>query len=55
MTHPAWPTPGILPSLDNEGATAFLERALTRPDGALAWLQRLGVEAQRVMTDNGSA
>jgi len=38
----------ILPSLGKEDATGFLERAL-------AWYGRLGVKAQRVMTDNGSA
>jgi hypothetical protein len=38
----------ILPSLGQEDATAFLERAL-------AWYARLGVNVERVMTDNGSA
>ena len=38
----------ILPSLGQADATAFLERAL-------AWYARLGVRAERVMTDNGSA
>jgi transposase InsO family protein len=38
----------ILPSLGQEDATAFLERAL-------AWYARLGVTVERVMTDNGSA
>jgi transposase InsO family protein len=38
----------ILPSLGQEDATAFLQRAL-------AWYQRLGVTVERVMTDNGSA
>jgi transposase InsO family protein len=38
----------ILPSLGQEDATGFLERAL-------AWYGRLGVRVQRVMTDNGSA
>jgi len=38
----------ILPSLGQEDATAFLQRAL-------AWYARLGVTVQRVMTDNGSA
>jgi transposase InsO family protein len=38
----------ILPSLGQEDATAFLERAL-------AWYARLGVSVERVMTDNGSA
>jgi transposase InsO family protein len=38
----------ILPSLGQEDATAFLERAL-------AWYARLGVKVERVMTDNGSA
>lgn len=38
----------ILPSLGQEDATAFLQRAL-------AWYARLGVSVQRVMTDNGSA
>lgn len=38
----------VLPSLGRDDATAFLERAL-------AWFARLGVRAERVMTDNGSA
>jgi transposase InsO family protein len=38
----------LLPSLGQEDATAFLERAL-------AWYARLGVTVERVMTDNGSA
>lgn len=38
----------ILPSLGQEDATAFLQRAL-------AWYASLGVSVQRVMTDNGSA
>jgi len=38
----------ILPSLGQQDATAFLERAL-------AWYRRLGVKVERVMTDNGSA
>ena len=38
----------VLPSLGQEDATAFLERAL-------AWYARLGVKVERVMTDNGSA
>ena len=38
----------ILPSLGQQDATAFLQRAL-------AWYGRLGVSVQRVMTDNGSA
>jgi len=38
----------ILPSLGQEDATAFLQRAL-------AWYARLGVNVERVMTDNGSA
>lgn len=38
----------ILPSLGRQDATAFLQRAL-------AWYGRLGVNVQRVMTDNGSA
>lgn len=38
----------ILPTLGQEDATAFLQRAL-------AWYDRLGVTVQRVMTDNGSA
>lgn len=38
----------ILPSLGQQDATAFLERAL-------AWYARLGVTVERVMTDNGSA
>ena len=38
----------ILPSLGKEDATGFLQRAL-------AWYARLGVKAERVMTDNGSA
>ena len=38
----------ILPSLGQDDATAFLQRAL-------AWYARLGVNVQRVMTDNGSA
>jgi transposase InsO family protein len=38
----------ILPSLGQEDATGFLERAL-------AWYARLGVKVERVMTDNGSA
>lgn len=38
----------ILPSLGQDDATAFLERAL-------AWFCRIGVKLERVMTDNGSA
>ena len=38
----------ILPSLGQQDATAFLQRAM-------AWYARLGVNVQRVMTDNGSA
>jgi transposase InsO family protein len=38
----------ILPSLGQQDATGFLERAL-------AWYGRLGVKVERVMTDNGSA
>ena len=38
----------ILPSLASEDACGFVERAL-------AWYGRLGVNVQRVMTDNGSA
>ena len=38
----------ILPSERKEDTTAFLERAL-------AWMARLGVTVERVMTDNGSA
>jgi transposase InsO family protein len=38
----------ILPSLGKEDATGFLGRAL-------AWYSRLGVNVERVMTDNGSA
>jgi transposase InsO family protein len=38
----------ILPSLGKEDATGFLRRAL-------AWYARLGVNVERVMTDNGSA
>jgi transposase InsO family protein len=38
----------ILPSLGQQDATAFLERAL-------AWYRRLGIAVERVMTDNGSA
>jgi transposase InsO family protein len=38
----------ILPSLGQQDATAFLQRAL-------AWYARLGVKVERVMTDNGSA
>lgn len=38
----------ILPSLGQEDATGFLERAL-------AWYACLGVKVERVMTDNGSA
>jgi len=38
----------ILPSLGSEDACGFLERAL-------AWYARLGVNVERVMTDNGSA
>jgi transposase InsO family protein len=38
----------ILPSLGQDDATGFLERAL-------AWYGRLGVKVERVMTDNGSA
>jgi transposase InsO family protein len=38
----------ILPSLGQEDATGFLQRAL-------AWYGRLGVKVERVMTDNGSA
>ncbi|KAG1243638.1 hypothetical protein G6F65_022281 [Rhizopus arrhizus] len=37
-----------LPSEGQADTTAFLERAL-------AWLQRLGITVERVMTDNGSA
>ena len=38
----------ILPSLGSEDACGFIERAL-------AWYARLGVQVERVMTDNGSA
>ena len=38
----------VLPGLDREHATAFLERAVN-------WFGRLGVTVERVMTDNGSA
>lgn len=38
----------VLPSEGQADTTAFLERAL-------AWLQRLGITVERVMTDNGSA
>ncbi len=38
----------ILPSLGQQDATGFLQRAL-------AWYARIGVAVQRVMTDNGSA
>lgn len=38
----------VLPSLGQEDATAFLERAL-------AWFGQFGVKVERVMTDNGSA
>ena len=38
----------ILPSLGQQDATDFLERAL-------AWYRRLGITVERVMTDNGSA
>lgn len=38
----------VLPSLGKEDATAFLGRAL-------GWFARLGVQVERVMTDNGSA
>jgi transposase InsO family protein len=38
----------VLPSERKEDATAFLDRAL-------AWFDRHGVTAERVMTDNGSA
>ena len=38
----------ILPSLGSEDACGFVERAL-------AWYARLGVQVERVMTDNGSA
>jgi transposase InsO family protein len=38
----------ILPSLGQQDACGFLERAL-------AWYARLGVKVERVMTDNGSA
>jgi len=38
----------ILPSLGQDDTTAFLARAL-------GWFERLGVNVQRVMTDNGSA
>jgi len=38
----------VLPSLGQEDATAFLNRAL-------GWFEQLGVKVQRVMTDNGSA
>jgi transposase InsO family protein len=38
----------ILPSLGQQDATAFLNRAL-------GWFEQLGVKVQRVMTDNGSA
>jgi transposase InsO family protein len=38
----------VLPSLGREDATAFLNRALD-------WFARLGVQVERVMTDNGSA
>jgi transposase InsO family protein len=38
----------VRPSLGREDATAFLNRALD-------WFARLGVQVERVMTDNGSA
>ena len=38
----------VLPSEGQIDTTAFLDRAL-------AWLQRLGITVERVMTDNGSA
>jgi transposase InsO family protein len=38
----------VLPSLGREDATGFLTRALS-------WFERLGVQVERVMTDNGSA
>lgn len=38
----------VLPGLDREHATGFLERALF-------WFARLGIRVERVMTDNGSA
>ena len=38
----------VLPTLGQDDASAFLERAL-------AWYRRLGVTVRRVMTDNGSA
>jgi transposase InsO family protein len=38
----------VLPSLGRKDATAFLARALD-------WFARLGVQVERVMTDNGSA
>jgi len=38
----------VLPSLGREDATAFLTRALD-------WFAHLGVQVERVMTDNGSA
>jgi transposase InsO family protein len=38
----------LLPSLGQEDATGFLNRAL-------AWYARLGAKVERVMTDNGSA
>jgi transposase InsO family protein len=38
----------VLPSLGKQDATAFLTRALD-------WFARLGVQVERVMTDNGSA
>jgi transposase InsO family protein len=38
----------VLPSLGREDATAFLSRAID-------WFARLGVQVERVMTDNGSA
>jgi transposase InsO family protein len=38
----------VLPSLGREDATAFFTRAL-------GWFARMGVQVERVMTDNGSA
>ena len=38
----------MLPSLGKQDATGFLTRALD-------WFSRLGVQVERVMTDNGSA
>jgi transposase InsO family protein len=38
----------VLPSLGRDDATAFMQRAVS-------WFARLGVQVERVMTDNGSA